>query len=805
MKTKTIIALFLIGICLNAHAYDFSAVAPSGQTLYYTISGNNVTVASYPHVVGALWIYGDLTIPENVTNNGITYTVTAIGIRAFEDQRGLTSVTFPNTITSIDGMAFADCGGLTAVIFPDTNTSISIGSHAFSGCNSLTSVTFPSSITTIGNHSFYGCNNLSYIAFSNNLISIGNAAFANCGGLTSVTIPSSVSTIGAAAFQGCNMLDTFNYYAINCTMNDPIFYSTYNQHNPTVINIGDSVITIPGYFLYGCSNISSLSIPISVSRIGSYAFKDCSGLTSITFPSSLITIGQRAFENCTGLSSLTIPSSVDSINGNAFKGCTGLITINLPNFMEYIGSSAFYGCSSLTSIILPNSITRMYYGTFTNCSSLASITMGNSVATIDQNAFYGCSGLTEIRCLATTAPTISDANAFSGVPNSIIVKIPCGSQASYYSLWGDYFSNFTESASMLNANSLDTTMGFVTILSQPTCQNSTATAFASANSGYHFLQWSNGITANPYTLTLLSDSTITAEFAHNQHNVLVQSSNGNIGSVDGSGTYNEFDTITLVAYPIEHYHFVRWSDGNTDNPRQYIVTGDATLTAYFAIDTHSVSVVSNDIARGMVNSTGTEFVYGTPCTVTATAYTGFEFIRWSNGVTANPYTFAVLGDVELTAIFVAPGEETYTVTVSVNDPTMGTATVNGNASASVTSGTEVTLTATSNEGYRFVRWNDNNTNAVRTITVTSDMSFTATFEAMGSTEGIDEADGQTVVVYAAEGSIHIDAAQPAEASIYDMMGHRLATVTTGTSTPLPAGVYLVKVGTQPARKVVVIR
>lgn len=733
MKPKILISLIFFGISLNAFAYDFSAVAPSGQTLYYTISGNNVTVASYPHVFGSSWIYGDLTIPESVTNNGITYTVTAIGSRAFEDQRGLTSVTFPNTITSIDGMAFADCAGLTAVIFPDTNTSISIGSQAFFGCNSLTSVTFPSSITTIGNHSFYGCNNLSYIAFSNNLISIGNAAFANCGGLTSVTIPSSVSTIGAAAFQGCDMLDTFNYYAINCTMNDPIFYSTYNQHNPTVINIGDSVITIPGYFLYGCSNISSLSIPISVSRIGSYAFKDCSGLTSITFPSSLITIGQSAFENCTGLASLTIPSSVDTISGNAFKGCTGLITINLPNFIEYIGSSAFYGCSSLTSTTLPNSITRIYYGTFMNCVSLASVTIGYSVATIDQNAFYGCSGLTEIRCLATTAPTISHADAFSGVSNSIVVKFPCGSQISYNSRWGNYFSNLIESASMLNANSLDTIMGTVNILSQPTCQNSTATAFAMANSGYHFMQWSNGITSNPYTLTLLSDSTITAEFAHNQHNVLVQSSNGDIGSVAGGGTYNEFDTITLTAYPTEHHHFVRWSDGNTDNPRQYVVTGEATLTAFFAIDTHSVSVVSNDIARGMATSTGTEFVYGTPCTVTATAYTGYMFSRWSNGITANPYTFAVLEDTELMAIFEEEGTQ----------------------------------------------WIDD-------VATTDNIRIFSKYDRIL----IDGLNGQDVTIYTIDGR--------AIASLPKATEHVAIPVTN-------TGVYIVKIGNHPARKVVVIR
>ena len=673
---------------MNAYAYDFSAVAPSGQTLYYNIVNNEAQAtyqsSSYPFYSN---LAGTLVIPSSVTNNGITYSVTSIGDNAFYYCGGLTSVTIPNSVTSI-------------------------GDYAFYHCIGLTSVTIPNSITSIGHYAFFGCIRLTSVTIPNSVTSIGYKAFSGCSGLTSVTIPNSVTSIGGNAFSGCNGLTSVAFNADSCTVAGSENYRVFDGcTNITNFAFGGNVKVIPPYLCYSMYGLTSVTIPNSVTSIGNYAFYWCSGLTSVTIP--------------------------------------------------------------------------------------------NSVTSIGDYAFYWCSGLTEITSLAMVAPTLGN-NVFVHVSSSIPVYILCGSTVLYQSRWS-FFSNFVEySAYDIDIQSADTTMGTATITTQPSCDFPAVIA-ANANYGYHFTQWNDGDTSNPRTVMLTQDTSFTAYYSPNQYSLTVLSGNGSLGSVAGSGTYNYQDTVEISAIAIEHCHFVRWSDGNTNNPRQYIVTGDATLTAFFAIDTHSVSVVSNDIARGMVNSTGTEFVYGTPCTVTATAYTGFEFIRWSNGVTANPYTFAVLGDVELTAIFVAPGEETYTVTVSVNDPTMGTATVNGNASASVTSGTEVTLTATSNEGYRFVRWNDNNTNAVRTITVTSDMSFTATFEAMGSTEGIDEADGQTVVVYAAEGSIHIDAAQPAEASIYDMMGHRLATVTTGTSTPLPAGVYLVKVGTQPAHKVVVIR
>lgn len=54
-------------------------------------------------------------------------------------------------------------------------------------------------------------------------------------------------------------------------------------------------------------------------------------------------------------------------------------------------------------------------------------------------------------------------------------------------------------------------------------------------------------------------------------------------------------------------------------------------------------------------------------------------------------------------------------------------------SGSYTEGTSVTLTATANEGYQFVKWSDGNTNATRTITVGSTpQTYTAEFRVHGT-------------------------------------------------------------------------
>lgn len=83
MKRYFLLAVFslMVGIC---SAYDFSAVSPSGHTLYYNIDGSNVKVTSEIVVDLGTDAYetlptGDLGIPETVTHDGVTYTVATIG------------------------------------------------------------------------------------------------------------------------------------------------------------------------------------------------------------------------------------------------------------------------------------------------------------------------------------------------------------------------------------------------------------------------------------------------------------------------------------------------------------------------------------------------------------------------------------------------------------------------------------------------------------------------------------------------------------------------------------------------------
>lgn len=561
---------------------------------------------------------------------------------------------------------------------------------------------------------------------------------------------------------------------------DSITYNNgWNDNTYPVTAIGSSAFS-------GCNELTSITIPEGVTTIGYFAFYNCSGLTSVTISDGVTSIGNHAFLGCSGLTSITIPRSVTSLGWYTFEGCNltsvvfnadsctyadspfaagnNITSFTIGDNVKCIPAKLCYGGCYMTTITIPDSINYIGDEAFRGCS-LTSVTIGNGVTSIGNDAFLNCSNLTSVT-IGDNTLTVASSNTSMGSPN---LELP-------------------------EANSW----------------NHSVYVHANPMPHYHLTAWSNGSTYYDFDTIPTSNITLTASYAIDRYGIRVYVYDTTLGSValplGDSADYG--DTLMVVATPIAHYHVNYWEGSDivatsADKDTIWVkMTQDERITCRFAIDVHTVSVAPSDIVRGSVSTTGTEFEYGQPCTVEATAYTGYTFQSWSNGVTANPYTFAVTADVELTAIFLAPGEETYTVTVSVNDPTMGTATVNGNATATVTGGTEVTLTATANQGYRFVRWNDDNTEATRTVTVTSDMSFTAYFE---SIEGIDEADGQAVVIYAADGSIHIDATQPAEAAIYDMMGRHLATVATGTRTPMPTGVYMVKVGTLPAKKVVVVR
>lgn len=104
---------------------------------------------------------------------------------------------------------------------------------------------------------------------------------------------------------------------------------------------------------------------------------------------------------------------------------------------------------------------------------------------------------------------------------------------------------------------------------------------ATPNTGYHFVQWNDDDKNASREITVTKNETYTATFAINTYTVSVSANNEEWGTVSGGGTYNHGATDTLTATPNDGYKFVKWNDGNTDNPRTITVTKKATYTATF--------------------------------------------------------------------------------------------------------------------------------------------------------------------------------------------------------------------------------
>ena len=167
-----------------------------------------------------------------------------------------------------------------------------------------------------------------------------------------------------------------------------------------------------------------------------------------------------------------------------------------------------------------------------------------------------------------------------------------------------------------------------------------------------------------------------------------------------------------------------------------------------------------------------------PCLTVTYNNHGLQWYQFSTDTLALPdvWAFAVRFGRDRTGIFDSLYVEanpvpTYSLSLAVNDTAMGT--VNG--SGTYEAGTIITISAVPNEGYRFVTWNDGVTEATRQVSLRSDTSLTAYFEALPDTvwytvtvntvmidghyDGLDEmvhgagtyADGDTVTL---EGEVH---------------------------------------------------
>jgi hypothetical protein len=251
---------------------------------------------------------------------------------------------------------------------------------------------------------------------------------------------------------------------------------------------------------------------------------------------------------------------------------------------------------------------------------------------------------------------------------------------------------------------------------------------AHSNTGYFFNRWDDDNFDNPREIFVEGDAIYTAIFKPLQYEITTECDPVEGGTVTGGGTYDYGATATLKAIPNENYIFLCWSDGIVTNPRNVTVTQNANYKAMFLFNgtpQYTITVLANDPTLGTVSGGGT-YPEGTTIEISATPVENAVFHGWDDGNTDNPRSITVTQDMTFTALFEAvlpPPIETYTITVRPESPLVGSTYGSGTYPAN----TVINIGANPINGFFFSGWQDGDMSNPRTITVTEDAEYIASF------------------------------------------------------------------------------
>lgn len=479
MKKLLLSALLTSALVCNVSAKEFT----EGTLTFRTTSATTAEVAKGADKTT------EFTVPQTVTSDGVTYTVTAIGENAFK-WSDATKIVLPSTIDSIKSSAF-DASDLAEINLPDGLTYI--GKYAFDGVK-MAEFVCPKGLKKIDGSAFFAAKTLKSITFNDGLEEIGESCFYRAS-ITKAILPESLKVLGAKAFLYCGEL--------------------------TEVKLPSTLTQIGAGTFYQCKKLASVDIPAGVESIGDEAFLECTAMTEIALPASLKQLGTSVFSKTAitsykladgnkdfalvsgvlygsdkkllyavpmkGVSEVKVDSKCIGINGGAFWGSevakvtlpdgmlaiddyafcqSALAEINFPSSLTFIGEQGF-ASTKMTKLVLPENLVYIYDGTFAGMENLTELVIPSSVKLILNHAFHNDKKLASVTCLGSVAPILDDVyeeydSPFYGVSTSTPLYVPKGSEDSYKKAgWGSYFKITASETGVLTMTGADPADGTV--------------------------------------------------------------------------------------------------------------------------------------------------------------------------------------------------------------------------------------------------------------------------------------------------------------------------------------------------------
>ena len=638
-------------------------------------------------------------------------------------------------------------------------------------------------------------------------------------------------------------------FAVNTANGIPLYYT---------VNSDGTTVTLTGH---GTPCSGALVIPDSVTyedttyavtRIGASAFSGCHELTSVTFPATITEFAFWATNNCT-------------FTETHFMGTVEQwLSINIPSIdyasPVWISKNFYLGDSLVTRLIIPEGVDSISHN-FCGDTALTYISIPSTATYIAANAFHNCAP-NWFRFHSATPPTLGfwDALTYnvSGQNYGSYMMVPWQSLQAYKTA-----TNYTAFAQnliypdscMLSVNVNNPSCGTVTLDGGSTLSHlyqllDTATISVSVlNANYSYEITADGCTiidtinTNTYKVRFNRSNaypTFTVDFIGNTHHVNAVANCAGCGAVTGTNDYAYGSTVTVEATPADGYYFVRWADGSTANPATFVCHGDTTVTAIFSDDvTPELCMVSVQDDRNVLLWEREDKPI-----VSYTVYREGNVSGEYDAVATIPYAQAG----EWTDDDSRPSSRSYRYRLTATDTCGNESEAGGihktmHLTISQGVGTTWNLVWTPYEGAEYTTYviyrgtnasniqqidimpSDGNTtysdNSAPTGEVyyqvgvmmttpcndakSASISRSNIASSEGGTQGIADIDENNVRVYARDGRIVVEGADGETVRVYDIMGRLTQTIKQSDNQTIPTGVYMVKVGNLPARRVVVMQ
>ncbi len=262
MKNRFITLCLCLGANLLALAYDVEI----GGIYYNLNSSTQTATVTQKNYTNTSAYIGHVVIPEQITHNGVQYTVTEIGEWALR-YSDVESVVIPTTITQI-------------------------GERAFEGCHSLTTMYYNAVRCSVDSW-WLKPENLREVVFGEDVQSVPSGLFANAGKLKIVR------------FNARNCREGWMASALGYNGST----GKWSTHIDSMF-IGDSVLYIPSNLCYEMDSLRYVRMGQSVRVIGEYAFRACPLLTELELPPMLDSIMTGGLQGLRGITDLYLPKSL---------------------------------------------------------------------------------------------------------------------------------------------------------------------------------------------------------------------------------------------------------------------------------------------------------------------------------------------------------------------------------------------------------------------------------------------------------------------------------------------------------------